>query len=116
MHGSVLTKLVRSDKPITLRMIETNPKETWSAYTLNDEVILYVKYSTKPQQRKKNEDILIWSFTFSIEQLVELCNLRQCKNVYVALVCGQRNVNDPNMYICLIDPNEVDECIYIRAN
>lgn len=28
-HGVVLTKLVRSDRPITLRMIETRPREAW---------------------------------------------------------------------------------------
>ena len=51
LHGAVLTKLVRSDNPITLRMIETNRNEARSAYTLNDEVILYIKYHKKPGKR-----------------------------------------------------------------
>jgi hypothetical protein len=114
-HGAVLTKLVRSDNPITLRMIETNLKEAWSAYTLNDEVILYIKYSTKPQQRKKNEDVLIWIFSFSTAHLGELQNLRKRKAVYMALVCGQRAIDDPNMYVCLITPDEIAQCIDIQA-
>lgn len=115
LHGAVLTRLVRSDTPITLRMIETNTQEAWSAYTLNDEVILYIKYSTKNQSPKKDEDVLIWPFSFSIPHLEQLQDLGKRKNVHIALVCGQRLINYPNMYICLIHPYEIEQCIDIYA-
>jgi hypothetical protein len=37
-HCMFLTKLVQSDRPITLRMFETKPSEEWSIYKLNDAV------------------------------------------------------------------------------
>lgn len=116
LHGAVLTRLVRSDTPITLRMIETNTQEAWSAYTLNDEVILYIKYSTKNRSSKKDEDVvLIWPFSFSVPHLEQLQGLGKRKNVHIALVCGQRSIDDPNMYICLIHPHEIEQCIDIHA-
>jgi activator of HSP90 ATPase len=41
-HGGVITKIVRSERPVTLRLIETKPEEKWSTYTLNDKVDLFI--------------------------------------------------------------------------
>lgn len=112
-HGAVLTKLVRSDRPITLRMIETKPQEAWAAYTLNDEASLYIKYSTKPSTRKRTETTLVWTFTFANGQLRQLQELRKQRDVYLALVCGQRDIEDGEMYTCLVKPHELDLCINV---
>lgn len=114
-HGAVLTKLVRSDRPITLRMIETNPKEAWSAYTVNDEVTLYIKYSTTPSSRKREENALVWSFSFSVQHLKQLQNLSENREVYIALVCGQRNLSENALHICFIEPNELSECMDVNS-
>ncbi len=114
-HGAVLTKLVRSDRPITLRMIETKPQEAWAAYTLNNEASLYIKYSTTPSTRKRTETTLVWMFIFANGQLRQLQELRKQRDVYVALVCGQRDIEDGEMYTCLMKPNALDLCINVNS-
>jgi hypothetical protein len=52
-HGIALTKLVRAERPISLRMIKTRPGEAWSAYTINNEVELFLKHSTMPSKLEK---------------------------------------------------------------
>ena len=107
-HGVVLTKLLRSGHPVKLCMVETNLKECWSAYKLNDEVMLYIKYSTNPQGRKN--DALVWIFTFSRANLEEIRRLSQEQSVYFALVCGDKELSNDSMQICFLDPKKFDEC------
>ncbi|MDD5369414.1 MAG: hypothetical protein PHQ40_10025 [Anaerolineaceae bacterium] len=108
-HGVVLTKLLRSGHPVKLCMVETNPKECWSAYKLNDEVMLYIKFSTNPQVRKK--DALVWIFTFSPANLIEIQRLRQDQKVYFALVCGDKNIHKDSMHVCFLEAGDFDGCI-----
>ena len=112
-HGIVLTKLVRSDRPITLRMIETRPGEAWSAYTLNDEVDLFVKHSTTPREVARAKGARSWSFVFGVDQLRQMA--ASSRPVYVALVGGSRDVNDGKMQVCLLGPEEVAELIDTSA-
>ena len=114
-HGAVLATLLRNDRPVSLRMIETRPQDTWAAYTINDEVTLYIKYSTKPSVRKREENALVWTFTFAPEHLEELRELYKQRKVYIALVCGQRNIEHGNMQICFLEPTEFEACIDITA-
>ncbi len=110
-HGAVLTKIMRSDQPVALRMIETNTKEAWSAYIINDEVTLYVKYSTKPMPRERESGAFVWTFSFTPDQLAELRKLGQEHFVYVALVCGQRDIAKGSMHVSFMEQAEIDECI-----
>ena len=48
-HGAVLTKVLRSDRPVALRLVGTRPGENWSTYTLNDAVDLLVSHSKSPR-------------------------------------------------------------------
>jgi hypothetical protein len=107
-HGAVLTKLLRSGRPVRLCMVETNPREYWSAYKLNDEVTLYIKYSTNPQDRKK--DALVWIFTFSIANMGEIRRLHQEQQVYFALVCGDKDIGSNSMQVCFLEPEEFERC------
>ena len=113
-HGVVLTKLLRSGNPVKLCMVETNPKECWSAYKLNDEVMLYIKYSTNPQERKK--DALVWIFTFSPSNLVEIHRLHQFQKVFFALGCGDKDVSKGSMHVCFLDPEEFDQCTDLNGD
>lgn len=113
-HGAVLTKLLRNGHPIKLCMIETNPKEFWSAYKLNDEVVLYIKYSTNPMERKK--DALVWIFTFSLANIKEISCLQQEQKVYFAFVCGDKNVSKDTMQVCFLEPDEFNTCTDLKEN
>ena len=115
-HGAVLTKLVRSDRPITLRMIETNPDTSWSVYTLNDEVHLFIKYSISPRSLSRGKGGLSWVFTFRPEHISEIKALQAEKRVFVALVGGRRNIKQVRMEICLLTPDDFARIIDLEAN
>jgi len=106
-HGAVLTKLVRSDHPTTLRMIETKPGESWSAYTLNDEITLILKHSATPHQLKRERGSFRWQFTLSPEQIQQL----SAANSWLGLACGSRRIGKAPMEVCLLNPGDVDRLI-----
>lgn len=107
-HGAVLTKIVRSDRPMTLRMIETKPGESWSAYTLNGEITLILKHSTTPRPLKRERGSTRWQFTLSAEQIQQLSGA----NSWLGLVCGSPKIGKKSpMEICLLDPNEIDRLV-----
>ncbi len=110
-HGAVLTKLARSDRPVTLRMIETRPGEAWSAYTLNDEVDLFIKHSTTPRQTNRGGVRgLSWQLVFGPNQLAEMSKAPH--DVYVALVGAGQNARDTSGWcICLLDPEQVRDVL-----
>ena len=107
-HGVVLTKLLRSERPVSLRMIETCPGERWSAYTVNDEVDLFIKHSTTPRAIARGGEGRSWGFVFGLDQLRQMAASKAKGGVYVALVGGSRQVKDPQRCVCLLLPDEVN--------
>jgi len=57
MHGEVITRLLRKDVPMQLTLVETNSSDSKAVYRIltqkNNELILYIKYRSKPEPRKK---------------------------------------------------------------
>jgi hypothetical protein len=107
-HGAVLTKIVRSDQPMTLRMIETKPGESWSAYTVNGEITLILKHSTTPRRLKRVRGSSRWQFTLSVEQIQQLSGA----NSWLGLVCGSPKIGmKAPMEVCLLDPNDIDRLV-----
>jgi hypothetical protein len=113
-HGAVLAKLVRSDRPIALRMIETK-EEAWAVYTVNDEIELFIKHSTTPRELVREKDGLTWQFIFTPEQVEQIQNLFSTKKVAIALVCGRQNIKD-DMQIAFIEPDDVQDLINFSVN
>ena len=110
-HGAVLAKLVRSDHPVTLRMIETQTQEMWAVYRINDEVDLFIKHSTTPHEAKREPGGLTWQFNFSPEQIQQISSLHRAgKQVFIVLVCAQKNI-DSTMQICFLNPEHTDQVI-----
>lgn len=105
-HGIVLTKLVRSDHPISLRMIETNKDQAWSAYRVNDASFLYIKYRTRARKTKRPKG-LAWVFIFSEDELEQISNLKKQHPIFLALVCVDKKPNS----VCLLEPSEIERCI-----
>ena len=111
-HGVVLTKLVRSARPITLRLIETRPAEAWAAYTLNNAVDLFMKHSATPKLVRGGGGERSWHFTVGQVQLAEMASSRSSRRLYVALIGGSAQVKDSHKWsVCLLEPNQVEELL-----
>jgi hypothetical protein len=106
-HGIVLTKLVRRKLPVSLLMIETQAKEAWSEYKVNDQVILYVKHSTSPRSLKR-EGGIAWNFSFATDHVKRIRALRDGGDICIALVCGDKDLGElGSMQICLLEKHQL---------
>lgn len=108
-HGAVLAKILRSEKPVSLRLIETRPRENWSTYTLNDSLDLFISYSRNPHPLRRGGTS--WTFVFSENQLRQLDPSRRNHPVWAALVCGRSTIARGEMHICLLDPDQLAELL-----
>ena len=111
-HGAVLAKLFRSDKPVSLRMVEMDFEQSRRAYLVNDMAYIYIKHGKNPRKSKKLPTFT-WIFSFSSNHIVDLQKLKgNKKDVYLALVCGQESVSssDP-AEICFLDWNQIWKCL-----
>ena len=114
-HGAVLTKVLRSEKPVSLRLIETKPGENWSTYTLNDVVHLLVTYSKNQRPVSRSGGGISWSFVFSTNQLRQMNPAKSKRPVWVAMVCGRKTPAEGDMQVCLLDPDQIAEAIDFSA-
>jgi hypothetical protein len=103
-HGALLTKLVRGDRPITIRMIETDPDDCWSAYAIDDAVTIYTKSSGHGRFCEIDRAVK-WTFTFQPRHLAKLAELSQQHGTYVALVCANHRL-PPRVPVTLGDPQK----------
>lgn len=112
-HGAVLAKLVRSDRPLALRMIETRAGTDWSTYTLNDEVNLFVAHSKVPRAYTRDGGGHAWQFVFSPNQMRQIGVPANGKPVWLALVCV-----DPNAAaeVCLLSPEDAAQVLNLEAS
>lgn len=109
-HGMALTKLLRSEKPVLLQMIETKPvSEDWRIYTIfrnSGETDLFVKHRITHEAPKK--DGYSWQFVFAPNEISRING--KDKPVCVVLVCGRQNVKENKiMEICLLEPDQVKQ-------
>jgi len=97
-HGVALVKVVRSGLFKTIEKFEKNN----SAYLIDREVGLYIKYSKKRMPP--------WVFTFSKEHIKEVKNMHSIpKKVFIALICN-------NDGICCLNWEEFCTVISIYGN
>ena len=102
-HGAVLARLVRSERPTTLRMIETNLREAPSTYKVNDSVSLFVAYRNL-RYRGKSKDKQSWTFQFQRDVLDYLA-MEKC---HAVLVCGVGELQGiPDAEMCLLNPAQL---------
>lgn len=115
-HGAVLMKLLRGDRPVSLKLFEFKADPSRAAYWVNDEVCLYVKHSKTPQERQRKGFECVWHFQFNTSHLKEMESLREEFEVYAVLVCGDENVsNGSDMFICFLTPENLAACIDLDA-
>ena len=114
-HGAVLTQLVRNDRPLTLRMIETHPDDAWAVYTINDQVDLFIKHCASPRGLTRQRGASRWQFVFSPEQIAQLRALAAEREVHSALVCGRRDLKEGDMHVCLLNMKELVQLIDLES-
>ncbi len=114
-HGSVLAKMTRNKRPLTLRLIETR-EESWAVYTLNDSIELFVKYSTSPRPLARDKGGYSWTFTFTPEHIAQLRELKKKRPIGLALVCGRKSMKEGRWETCLIKPEELSDVINLDTN
>src|SRR5687767_14876570 len=114
-HGAVLAKLVRNEKPITLRLIETRFDDS-RVYTLNDVIELYVKHSISPRQLTRGDGGYSWTFTFNPEHINQIRELRKKHSTYLTLVCGHRDIKEARIETCLINLDEHTDLLDLEGN
>jgi len=107
--------LVRNEKPITLRLIETRFDDS-RVYTLNDIIELYVKHSLSPRELSRGEGGYSWTFTFDQENVNQLRELKKKRKTYLALVCGHRYVKKARIETCLINLDEHTDLLDLEGN
>lgn len=104
-HGAFLTRLLRKDVPTTLALVETNIREAWSLYKVTD-TYFYVKHSTNPKKYERFPGRLKWDFTFSSQHINQIKKYLT-KNLYVALVCSRKDINNDENEICIINTEQL---------
>jgi hypothetical protein len=107
LHGLVLVKLLRKDVPVSLKLIETNVKENWATYVINDDIALSISKSISPRDVKQGGEGTSWTFNIKTSQFKN-----NSHKAYLALVCGQKTINDnKQVAICLLNPEHLTTLI-----
>lgn len=115
-HGVVLAKLLRSDRPVSLRLVETQASQDWSTYTLNDEVNLLVSHSRSPRQYRRGGGGTSWQFVFSENQMRQIGSPVNEKPVWLALVCAAKEFVPSDICVCLLDPDQIAKIIDLSSS
>jgi hypothetical protein len=115
-HGVVLTKLVRGERPFTLRLIETKVGELWAAYKVNDATI-HIKHSVTPRRRTRGEPATVWQFTLPASEVSKICAPSgDWSEKFLVLVCGAKDVRFNAMQVCLLDSGQLAQLLDSGAN
>lgn len=109
MHGAVLTRICRNERPLSMTLIETS--EHRSAYLIND-VVLYIKHSTSA---RSNRGGTVWQFTFQARHIQDLHEFDQQRQLYLAFVCGARTLDD-DMHIAFLHPHQIAQCLDLNKH
>lgn len=85
-HGAALTQIAEHKQFTAINAFKMKDGISRSAFLINDEIGVYMKYATKPKLPYKE-----YGFTFRVEHLAELEKIaKKCDSVFIGLVC----VND----------------------
>lgn len=102
-HGAVIVKLLKSKKPINMKIIETSDK--WSTYTLTGDTSmsdLFITHRTGGSKYKREGGGITWAFSFSDNQISQI-RADDKHNVCIALVCVDTM---EKTYICFFTPSD----------
>ncbi len=115
-HGAVLAKILRADRPTSLRLVETRPSQDWSSYTVNDAVNLFVCHRGDGREFRQSGGGVAWTFVFSKNQLRQLSGNPDGRPTWAALVGASANMDGTSAVVCLLSPEEIRKFIDLGAN
>jgi hypothetical protein len=82
-HGAALIQIAEDRRFTAINSFKLGREVSRSAYRINDDIGVYMKYATKPTPAHRE-----YGFTFQTSHLVELASIaRLTKSVFVAMVC-----------------------------
>ena len=114
--GSFSQSSCAGRNPVSLSMIETNRKEAWAEYKINDQFVLYVKHRTIPRAMKREEGIA-WGFTFGPDHVKRIREMKSRGEVHVVLVCGEKDLDQiAGMQTCLILSHKIDSLLDLSSS
>ena len=103
-HGAALTQIAEHSQFTAINAFKDGKKISRSSFLINNDIGVYLKYSSKPTGRFKE-----YIFTFLKSHLTEIEEIeKRSKKAFVALVC----VKDRE--ICLVSRKELSELIEER--
>ena len=81
-HGAALIQIAEHPQFTAINSLKVGGAVVRTAYKINDEIVVYLKYRRKPTLTYKE-----YSFTFHQAQLVELSKIAVNAKTFIALVC-----------------------------
>ncbi len=82
-HGAVLNQIAEHKQFTAINALKVKGKTSHSAFKVNDDIVVYLKYASKPSGKYKE-----YVFTFMDQHLVELKAIKSAgDNLHLALVC-----------------------------
>ena len=116
-HGAVLTKLVRSDRPITMRLIQTSVNEDWRIYSIStsrEDARFYMRVGKNPRPLTRTKGIS-WYFPIQRDESIRIKELLEKGPVYIFLICGDEELKH-TMVICAIAPDKIKDILDLDSN
>ena len=84
-HGAVLNQIAKHEQFTAINALQVKGKTSRSAFKVNRDIAVYLKYASKPTGRFKE-----YFFTFNKYHLSDLRNINKVGNkLHLALVCVQ---------------------------
>jgi len=82
-HGAALCQIAEHESFTAINVFETSEGITRSAFRVNSDIAVYLKYASKP-----NGAYSEYIFTFNVEHLRELDRIGEiCRKTFIAMVC-----------------------------
>ena len=86
-HGAVLNQIAEHEQFTAINALKVNGKTSRSAFKVNNDIAVYLKYATKPVGTYRE-----YVFTFDKTHLAELAAIEAAgDSLYLALVCVRDN-------------------------
>lgn len=107
-YGSLLSILVNGGIVPALFENDYENRQIYKFSTNKDNYLMYTKFLTSPTGTKD----FTWSFVFTDKELQEIKSLKEeNESLIFAFICCQKNINDTNQEIAIVNWNEFIECV-----
>lgn len=108
IHGAVLARILRANKPVSVMLLETEAG-SWSSYDINLDHRLIVLTGTNLRRVEQGGAGYSWTCQVSDNQMKQIA----CRNKSVCIACvlPRATLKDSGQFICFLSPNDVQEIV-----